>query len=93
MQQKSEGNEQAYNRSKKKAMKVATKAMMEEAEKELNALKSRGEDFFKKLKMMKRDLHDIGDKKCIKDKIGMIYFDEAERGYVVHGRLMNQENE
>ena len=50
--------------------------------KELETLKNRGQDVFKKLRLMKKESYDTGKRNCMKDKDGRIHFDKSERGRI-----------
>ena len=91
----SEANE-AYKRSRRKAKKIVSKAMKDEAEKDLESLKKSNKGIFDKLRIMKKEARDIDECVCIKDREGKVHFDEAMRAKIWKGHMeniMNQEND
>ena len=73
-------NKSKYRKARNETKKGIAKAMRQEAEKEINVLRTKPNDVFKFVKFMRKEGRDINGGGCMKDKDGRLVFSEKDRG-------------
>ena len=89
-------NKNKYRKARDETKKVIAKAMRQEAEEEMNVLRTRPNDVFKFVTFMRKEGRDIDGGDCMKDKDGKLVVSEKDHGKLWKEhmeKIMNVENE
>ena len=85
-----------YRKARNETKKVITKAMKQEAEEEMNVLRTKPNDVFKFAKFMRKELRVIEGGGCMKDQDGRLVVSKKDRGKLWKEhmeKIMNVESE
>ena len=85
-----------YRKARNETKKVIAKAIMQEAEEEMNVLCTKPNDVFKFVKFVRKEGRDVEGGGCMKDKGGRLVVSEEDRGKLWKEhmeKIINVENE